>query len=536
MFVFQKLNRDDPLSNLKSVRAWASSVPRNDPVAAAEQVVPVIRAEAGRPDGNALRLEAIVELDRIAVPLLEQLRAQYRHITISDDLRQRLLLLSESVAHGFALTYGNFATNIEESETTVVPRPLRHAVFARMFHYLGMLTRLGLFRYEQWIPGRWRALHQSYCVARLRSLALEPFALNASRAAEQSSAEQEYIGILLLHRLNSGNLTTPQIDWASEWLREWVPPLRLSAPPNDDGVGYWIDLGDGEGLVNKRPQSWQGELLFLDIEPLRAQLKALIGRLMSQGVAGRQAADSDDALSLAKRVDRLWYPQAPAVVRRGERRPATNGVTVASGWQDVVVALQARHARSGAPVGYHYDEFGRLRNDHERKERAGRRVERHSWQVADSSESGYRIRSTSREAMRQWPGALMVLQVEDVPGWQLAVVRRMKRIGAELTEIGVEVISRNVALVTPRDTETRDSGYTVDGIDVQVTGKSFQALYLPPQIHGRVRAPASLVIPPAEFALHRRVSVTVDGRSHPILLASPLERARDWVWTPLRSG
>ena len=131
---------------------------------------------------------------------------------------------------------------------------------------------------------------------------------------------------------------------------------------------------------------------------------------------------------------------------------------------------------------------------------------------------------------------MLALQVEDFPGWQLAVVRRLRRVGSDLTELGVEVISRNVSVVMPREVEVRDSGYSVDGVDVQVTGKGFQAIYLPPQVHGRGQSPASLVIPPPEFLLHRKLSLTVDGRAHTIVLASPLERSRDWVWTPLRGG
>ena len=535
IFGFQRLNKVDPLSNLKSVRAWFARIPRNDAVAAAEHIVPVIRLEGTHTDGNAHRLEAIIELDRMTAPLLELLRTQYRQIAISDDVRQRLLGFSESLAQSFAQAYALYAKKIEtDHDAAVAPRALRHAVFTRMFHHLGTIARLGLFRYEQWIPGRWRSVHQSYSVARARSLTLEPFTLIESRTVDPSTAEQEYIGILLLHRLNTGNLTTPQIDTASEWLRDWVTPLRLTGG-DDHSAGYWVDLGAGDGLVDRRPEQPQGDVLFLDMGPFRGKLKALIARLMAQA-AGRAAAESDDALALAKRVDRLWQPQAPVMVRRGERRPTNIGATVASGWTDIMVALQARHVRSAAPPGYHYDDFGRLRNTNEMKERASRRTERHVWNIVDSSESGYRIRSSSREATRQWPGALMALQVEDVPGWQLAIVRRLKRIGAELTEIGVEVISRNVSVVTPREAETRDSGYTVDGVDVETSGKGFQALYLPPQVHGRVRAPASLVIPTSEFVVHRKLSLTVEGESHPIVLASPLERARDWVWTPLRAA
>lgn len=541
---FQIVSRDNPLANVKSLRVWMQGVPRNDAVAAMEAIVALLQTEAPRADGSVARLEAIMELDRLAVPLAQHLRSQYRLITMSDDVRQRLFRACDGMAQAFSQAYGEYAKAIEASDGSGRMRTLAHGVYSRMFHYLGVLTRLGLFRYEQWIPGRWRGLHQSYIAARTRSLALEPYALSPrTRPADIATAEQEYIQILLLHRLNAGNLTTPQIDSACEWLAEWAPALRL-APAPEDAIGltggYWLDIAGGGGLSDRRQQRAEGEWLFLDMEPFRAQLKALIGRLSTQSPPARNGAiESDDALTLAKRLDRLWQPQAPAMTRRGERRAAHNAVTVAAGWSEIIIALVARHARSSlAPAGYHYDDYGRLRNNSDSKEQSliGKRADRFAWHIADSSESGYCIRSSSRQATRQWPGALLALQIDDVPGWQLAVVRRLKRIGADLTEVGVEIISRNIAAVTPREIEMRDSGYSVDGVDVEVSGKGFQALYLPPQIHGRVRAPASLVIPPAEFVLGRRLSVTVENRPHAILLASPLERTREWVWAPLRSG
>src|SRR5438046_983975 len=115
IFSFQRISRDDPLANARSLRAWAASVPRNDAVAAVEQLVPLIRTEGARADGSPSRLEALIELDRIAAPFVELLRTQYRQITISDDVRTRLLALSEAMAQGFAQSYAHYAKNVKAS-------------------------------------------------------------------------------------------------------------------------------------------------------------------------------------------------------------------------------------------------------------------------------------------------------------------------------------------------------------------------------------------------------------------------------------
>ena len=66
---FQIVSRDNPLANVKSLRVWMQGVPRNDAVAAMEAIVALLQTEAPHADGSVARLEAIMELDRLAVPL-----------------------------------------------------------------------------------------------------------------------------------------------------------------------------------------------------------------------------------------------------------------------------------------------------------------------------------------------------------------------------------------------------------------------------------------------------------------------------------
>jgi hypothetical protein len=164
-----------------------------------------------------------------------------------------------------------------------------------------------------------------------------------------------------------------------------------------------------------------------------------------------------------------------------------------------------------------------------------RRADANAWQIFDSSDSGFRIRSTSRQAARQSPGALIALQLEDHPRWQLGIVRRLKKLNAEQTELGVEIISRNAELIMPKEIDASLSGYSVDGIDIGLKGKSFQALYLPPQQDARVTSLPSLVLPAAEFTLRRLLLLVIEGHQYQIRLAAPFERTKDWVWTPLDS-
>jgi hypothetical protein len=539
LFGFQITSRDDPLANAKSLRAWSARLPRNDPVGAVEAIIHLLEtAGAAQPAVTLNRLRAVLELDRISVPLQAQLRAQYRMAALSDEVRQRLWRACDDLAHWFAHVYEVIYDGMRAPGYNQKARAELHGVFARLFYYVGVQTRQGLFRYEQWIPGKWRLLHSAYREACEQGVVAEPFALDESTPpAERLSPEQEYVQILLLQRLNTGNLTAQQIDWAAEWLRGWANLLRLAMTPLE-GDGYWLDLGCGEGLVDRRSQNPAGELLYLDVEPLRGQLSMLLSRLATQAGASPGRGEVEEQLALAQRLDRLWLPRAPEQARRGERRAAQHTVTVAAGWAEIVVALTAKFARTAhVPQGYHYDDYGRLQpnKDGGRNPADRRQMERDAWQIHDTSDSGFRIRSSSLQAAGQRPGTLLAMQLEDDSCWQIGIVRRLKKLNAEQVELGVEIICRNGELIIPKQLAARNTGYSVDGIDIGSKGNSFHALYLPPQVRARFTSPPSLVLPSAEFTIGRMLSLPVDGHHHDICLAAPLERTKDWVWTPLEA-
>jgi hypothetical protein len=541
--IIELVSRDDRLANRKSIRAWASNLPLNDPVGAIDSVIDVLESPAATQEEVSIgRAQAILELDRIAAPWHAQLRAQYRLSSMSDEVRERLWFACDRVARAFAQAHERVCVALSGDGTDDKARIALHGAFARLFFHIGLQTRHGLFRYERWIPRRWRLLHSAYSEACRQGIVAEPYVLD--RAAEPGtslSPEHEYLQILLLHRLNTGNLSALQVDQAAEWLRGSIALLGL-AMKQPEGDGYWLDLGHGDGLLAQQPEQHTGELLYLDVGPLRGALQQLETRLQSQVQSIEPRADIaelEHQIELVRRLSTLWFPQAPHEPRRGERHLQQRTVTVALGWQEIAPALSiSALQRSQAPAGYHYDDYGRLRPDRDRvlPVPESRRRDLNIWQVMDASESGYRIRTTAHHEGPLRLGALLALKLEDEARWQLGIVRRLKRLTAEQTELGVEVISRSVALIAPKPLAQRDTGYTVDGIDVGLKGKSFHALFLPGQSRARGGSRPSIVLPAAEFSVGRGLSLNIDGHPHEVVLAPPIERTKDWIWTPLDLG
>jgi hypothetical protein len=539
--IFELANRDDPLANRKSARMWFTRVPANDPVGAVEAVTMLLEGPMATQPLELGRVQAVLEVDRIVSPMHEQLRGQYRLPSVSDEVRQRLWLACDRLARAFTQFYERACQELAAESGNDRSRAALHGAFARLFFYIGVQARHGLFRYERWIPGRWMMLHQAYSEACRQGVVAEPFVADPATAIDALSPEQEYLQVLLLHRLNTGNLTAQQIDLAAEWLREWVPLLRL-AIKQPNGEGYWLDLGQGDGLVAEQPVDSQGEVLYLDVSPLREKLLELSTQLSEEARTARTPGDAHDAeerAELSRRLTLLWVPQAPQHPRRGERTPDHRVVTVALGWHEIGPALTlSALQRSSAPAGYHYDDYGRLRPNRDGMPIASesRKPDFNVWQIYYASDSGYRIRTTAHHAGKLRLGFLLALKVEDETRWQLGIIRRLKRIHAEQTELGVEVISRAVSLIAPKAIGIRNAGYTVDGIDVGTKGKSFNALFLPGQSRARAGSRPSIVLPPPEFTIGRQLSLMIEGHNYEVVLAPPLERTKDWVWTPLELG
>jgi cyclic-di-GMP-binding protein len=545
--MFRGAKQDDPLTSVKAVNAWAAGLPAKDPLGALEAIVRVLEdMGTAQPEVTPNRVLALMALDRLSLPMQAKVQLQYRLPAVSEDVRRRLWYACNNLARWFAHAYELVCGDTEAQNDKKRPRPQAHGIFSRMFYYRGLQAKLGLFHYESWIPGSWEVLRNAYREACAQGVAAEPFALpESTNPGDSYSAEQEFLQILLLQRVNSGNLAAQQVEWAAQWLRSCVRTLNLSEPPAEgdgEGDGYWLDLEQGEGLVAKRPATPPAELRYVDIRPLHEQLGALIARLGEQLARSGNGADQPDLhameeqLKLAKRLDHLWRPQPQQRPRRGERQAEKGTVVVAAGWTAIARAMRVSAVRRPhEPRQYTYDEattlsvHGHVR--HAQRDRHGNTIMpdpgQHGWYLHDISKSGARIVSASKEAQQQQIGALLALQPDGDTHWRIGIVRRLRRRTAEHTELGVEIIAENAIMMKVSPPAVRASGYSVDGIDTL----AFDALYLPPQQHSGSKPVRSLVLPAAEFASGRRLSITVEGTDHEIRLFATLDRTKEWVWT-----
>jgi hypothetical protein len=493
------------------------------------------------------RVQALLELDRHSLVLQSRLVKQYLHPALSELVRQRLWHANDDLARWFAYLYEHMFAGLKDFFVRSRVKGFEPAVASRMFHYRGLQAKQGQFRYERWIPGRWKALHDAYAEFIERNVAHVPYSPDPETPPEQRySAEEEYLQILLLQRVNSGNLTAGQVEVVASWLRGCAHLLAL-APPPLEGDGFWLDLGLGDGLLVKKPSSPQGAVLYLDVKPLQAEVakgQAELVRIATDAPASSEQIDAANRLALLKRIDPMLRPGAKPIERRGQRIATDRTVTVAVGLAEIAASLHSSRPDAKLAAG---PRDGRRearkpavdRNANPRHDGASDEVIEYrsldatqpGWRMHDKSESGCRLVSQSVEATRQKLGGVLGIKEDGDDRWKIGIIRRLKKLAGGRIELGVELIAPQSLLISPRPLKPRATGYSVDGIDVGSDDRGFDALYLPPNSIGPDGARRSMLVPTAEYQEGRRFSLSLGSVGYTVEFALPLERTKDWVWT-----
>ena len=537
--LFRTSAGEDPLTDAKALDTWFRKQPANDYLATSEAMVRVLEDVGARqPKVTASRVLAVLELDRLSTAIHARLLKQYLQPNLSDQIRQRLWHALDDLARWFAYTYENLFEAMLGQRTN----GQMAGVVTRMFYYRSQQAKNALFRYERWIPGKWKGLHAAYSAALERGIVQLPFALSGDASPlDHTSAEQEYALILLLQRTNTGNLSAVQIERATQWLRKWTPVLKLSEPPAEaQGEGFWLDLGLGDGLLVRKPQSAQGRLLYLDAAPLQREIGDALVELtlfIQRGGAQEKQDEAGERLALLQRLGSLWRPQAKQTERRGIRVQADRPIQVAAGMVEIAAALRGTGSEMSLYRRFRYGDPVEVASGHVQPgqpEASAIEFEHQSaraWRMQDASESGVKLVSQSAEAAQQKLGSLIAILDEGQTRWKIGVVRRLKKFTGGHTELGVEIIAHHSLLISPKPIASRNTGYSVDGVDVSVENKNIDALYLPPA-NTPGRSPVrSIVVPAPEFGERRRFLLNFEDKAYTIEFSAPLERTKEWVWS-----
>jgi cyclic-di-GMP-binding protein len=546
MFGFGKTIKD-PLTDAKTAERWLAGFPANDPLATHSgilvQLGRLAERDAKRTPG---RLEAVFCVDRFADPLRKHLTAQYlehgnRSTRVESQLWQSLFDLTQ----GFLLCYQAFAREVSDHAQSNKWQSLLPELIARQVMHHGLDAKIRLFRYEQWIPAKWSDLHSLFQMACSAQIERQPIAVLPE--AGLSTIEQEYLRVLVLQLMNSGNLTPRHLEWVAEQLSEWCAPLRLSIEASTVTT-FYVDLASRAGLKRRPTQPLEGRVLFLDTRPLHSVLMQNVV-MLDQKVRNNPLSDRTprraDQLNLLSKLASQVDPEFKPFTRRGERTSAEGNVDAIIGFvkiagflrdEELQPYLRAKRGASTFGESIEIATFGRMRNENTRTtEVARQRLASYAapggpWTVRDVSQTGFRLVAPMSVVSAVTLGTLAAIRPQTQVQWVLGIVRRMKRLTTERAEIGLQIIANNLVGVELTDTKRGEPDYSIEGEVPTVNSRRFNGLFLSlnkPEGEATVQ---TLVVPPGEYQPGKRLHMSVSQSSQRIAFGRVLEQHADWVW------
>src|SRR6202521_918770 len=342
----QAKDLSDPLQNAKAAAVWLRQLPSLDVIGRQQQVIAgldAMRKAQRAPDLN--RINAIQFVDAALGADRRQLIKQYIENSetarkLADRIWQALFEMSQS----FTLAYQSALETAMHQADNARWKAALPLLFVRLVHFHGTDAKLRVFKYERWIPGKWIELHGTYLRACEMQCDRQPMALSAAGAnAQPWSVEQEYLYVLLVHQLNTGNLSPTEIDWASSQLRAWSRRLSLEQIPKSM-EGFFVDLAGREGMGRRTGNDRGSMLRYLDTTPLAEGMDRAVNALRDAEMTdqGPIAAINQQRLRVLRQIQPALAPTFHAELRRDPRITVAVSARVRIGLSRICVDIGAK--------------------------------------------------------------------------------------------------------------------------------------------------------------------------------------------------
>jgi len=541
----------DPVVSPKAAAGWLREMPSLDIVARQQLVVRALEGmRQSRRPVDFSRAHALQYLDAALGADRRQLFKQYvESLESKPKVSERLWQASLDLAQGFIAAYQHVL------ETALAPssfgrwKPQVPILFARLVHYYGTDAKLRVCKHEHWIPAKWVELHRTYMRASELGVERVATALGGNHGSgTQWSVEQEYVYALLVHQLNSGNLSPANLDWAVSQIRTWSRRLELAALPKTM-EGFFVDLAGRTGLLRRTGQDSGAMLRYLDTTALAEQLDMTLAALRhseetDQGPVG--PINQQRALILDKARAAI-APNLNTDMRRDPRTPCVVAARVRIGLSRILHELSKPPGdadRADSVVGNNeqievYAVAGPVRATRPVTDEADTLSASLAtfsdpvWQVKDRSVAGLRIYAGSGVGQSLTLGALVGVRQSDVSGWVLGVVRRLNKLSTDEVEAGVSLIAERVVPVTlnAKREVKQDMGIVVNGFDASLLGPKIEGLYLPPPSRpDKPLVVKTLIIPTHEYAEGRKIILTTGRSLYTVAMRQLVEQRADWSW------
>ena len=548
----QGKDASDPLATAKSASAWLRQLPALDVIGRQQQVTDALDAmRKAHPAFDTARVNALQFVDAALGADRRQLIKQYvENAESSPKLAERIWQALWELSQAFMLAYQAALESALREASNARWKALLPLLFVRLVHFHGTDAKLRVFKYERWIPAKWMELHRIYLRACELGCDREAVVLPAAGPDAQAwSVEQEYLYVLLVHQLNTGNLGPAEVDWASSQLRAWSRRLTLEQIPKSV-EGFFVDLAGRSGLLRRNGNDRGSVLRYVDTTPLADALDRAVAALRGVEMTdqGPVAAINQQRLTVLHKIRPAVSPSLLANLRRDPRTTVAVSARVRIGLSRICQDLAARAAGEGfAETGSEQIEVFPVAGAPRSKRKS--QVEDDSlaaslsswsdpvWEIKDRSVAGLRIAATGGIGQSLSLGALVAVRQSDVDAWLLGVVRRLNKVSNEEVEAGVNIIAERMVPVTlaAKRRPSENMGYVVDGLDLSTMGERFEGLYLPPPSRpDKPLTVKTVIVPNSEYAEGRNLLLTTANSVYTVAMRHLVEQRPEWSWVTIQ--
>ena len=498
-----------------------------------------------------IQLDALLALERQAQPVIELLLTQYvegngQIGSFEWKAWHSALRLSLSLFQA----YEYFLLHIRKTTDDIWTEhePLAQV---QLFHHRKVEFLLRFLRYKKRSSEIWRQLHEMYGLAHERDLLTRSRAISETDGKRRTMGglEQQYLQILLLEAMNSGQFSPREALWAHRWFARWCSRPGLQLAQLNDGVhfepkGFVVDLSGSDGL--KRVPAEKGNLIgddlfYFDCSPLSAMIDQEMASLRDDATLTTPAVRAGQ-LALLNKLAILFARNPVDIERRAERKHVSLAVQSIVGFSYIVDELRRSGQKQNEEISSAaapktentippFDVptlspfFPASGNASPISLSTAGPIDAipQIWQVKDRSDSGCRMRGQIGNLTHVIPGSLIAVRDSETTPWTVAVVRWFRRLMVDYVEIGVEYLGRE-----PRFVKVTD--YDRDLASAEAPN-CFAALYLPPSEEYPTMPIKTLLLSAREFRADSEVTLLSSNATYRMRLSTPIQHQFEYVWT-----
>ena len=412
---------EHPLADMRSAQKLLEELPKNDTHKLLMDFAELIESVA---EDNSLKVDqqfAMLRLfDEAAQPYIRKLTAEYfvpGELNSFQEGRLWLVLgnLSRQTAIAYYVVFKRYR-NDEKGSSAI--KPLAALLMARAVYAMIWQLKYVCVRYDLVEYATWENLAHIYASAEQQQCLDTPVNLYPGMVAK-TSVRCETGHLLGWYGSGVSSLTPVHLHLTERLLAQYCLDIEVQARQSQSSL-YSFDLhGPGAPLRVKMHSAAPLSMRFVGMPAMLPKLEQLLKTLEKNIVPdGLFLGGSYGAEVVKEAVIHLLSYLTNPPVRRSARRAIKISFNVANSFAEVMERIKARLSFS---------------------------KERPSWQIQDISANGFLTVLPDQGGEGVRIGSLIGMQLEGVPHWGVAVVRRMLRNSAYQLHIGAEILSTQAA-------------------------------------------------------------------------------------------